>query len=180
MPLLLIYGALQPFLPAGLIAQSLAPIWQGISAWRSLGWTLILALLICAPVHAIVRRNRDGVVNMLIVVVWISILVAALRGGGDLWDNPRYRLPFLPIQASLAAWVLLEQQRSPDPWFRRLLAGIIAVLLWFIPFYLRRYTEINWPVADLFKTLGLGLATAVLYGLWDWTRRPLTGKARGL
>jgi len=43
-------------------------------------------------------------------------------------------------------------------------------LLWFVPWYLHRYTPLTWPVVDLFKTLGLGLATAVLVLLWDWAR----------
>jgi hypothetical protein len=44
------------------------------------------------------------------------------------------------------------------------------VLVWFLPWYLRRYTAFSWPVEDLFKTLGLGFTSAVLYWIWDWAR----------
>jgi hypothetical protein len=106
----------------------------------------------------------------LALAVWLVVILASARSGGDLWDNPRYRVAFAGLQVSLAAWVWIEQRRQPDPWFKRLAVGLICVLAWFIPWYFRRYTDISWPVVDLFKTVGLGLASAVLFALWDWVR----------
>jgi hypothetical protein len=168
--LLLLYGIVQPFLPAALVATSQAPAWRWIVLWRSLGWTALLPLLLYAPVLAWRRGRRANLAPAVSLVVWLGILVASLRGGGDLWDNPRYRATFAGLQVALAAWAWVEQRRQPDPWLRRSLVGVGLVLAWFLPWYLRRYTLFAWPVDDLFKTLGLGLASAVLYWIWDWAR----------
>jgi len=95
-------------------------------------------------------------------------LLASYRRGGDQWDNPRYRVMFASPQIALAAWAMLAPRRTHDPWLRRVLVGLGLILLWFMPWYLRRYTPLDWPVSDLFKTLGLGLISASLYWLWDW------------
>ena len=44
------------------------------------------------------------------------------------------------------------------------------VFAWFVPWYLRRYSAFEWPIVDLFKTLGLGFISAGLYWVWDWAR----------
>lgn len=167
-PVLLGYGIVQPFLPAALVAGSDAPIWYGIAIWRSVGWTLLLAFLIYAPLLALRKRQGRGFVLALCLAIWLVILVASFRGGGDLWDNPRYRAIFVGLQAALVAWAWVEHRRSADALMRRALLAIGAVLAWFLPWYLRRYTPLLWPVVDLFKTLGMGAITAFLLILWDW------------
>jgi len=166
LPLLVVYGVAQPFLPAALIDITGAPIWRLIAVWRSLGWTLLLPFLLYAPLCA--WRKGSSRERTLILAVWLVILVASFRGGGDPWDNPRYRLAFAGLQVALVAWVWAEQGRQPDPWLRRVLVGLGLVLIWFVPWYLRRYLHLNWPVDDLFKTLGLGIASAALYWIGDW------------
>jgi hypothetical protein len=168
-PFLLLYGLAQPFLPAAIL-QSSIPLWRGIAIWRSLGWTAVLILLVFATLRAWGRPGRGSLASGLALVVWGGILLASLRSGGDLWDNPRYRTAFTGLQAALVAWAWLEQQRSPNPWLRRVAVGAGLILAWFLPWYLRRYTPISWDVVDLFKTIGLGLASAFLFGLWDWVR----------
>ena len=75
----------------------------------------------------------------------------------------------------LAAWAWTAQLARPDPWLRRALGALAWVLAWFLPWYLRRYTAFDWPVIDLFKTIGLGVACAALFWIWDVVRaRPLT------
>jgi len=170
MPLLVAYGTLQPFLPAALIASSQSPIWTAIAIWRALGWTLILPLLIYAPLRALSGDGGNRLARALSLAAWLVILVAAFRGGGDLWDNPRYRAAFAGLYAALAAWVLVEQCRRPDPWMRRALVGVLLIIAWFLPWYLYRYLGLAWPVTDLFKTIGLGFASAILYAIWDWAR----------
>ncbi len=165
---ILLYGVVQPFLPAALIADG-NWLWRGIAIWRALGWTLVLPLLVYAPIRAL-RKPRQWFVIGSSVAVWIVILASSYRSGGDMWDNPRYRVAFASLQMALPAWVLIEQQRSPDPWLRRVLIGAGFLLLWFVPWYLRRYTPIEWPVINVSKTIGLGLANAVLYWIWDWAR----------
>jgi hypothetical protein len=46
------YGAVQPFLPAALVAGSRASIWHWVAVWRAIGWTVILAL-------TNIDQNRD-------------------------------------------------------------------------------------------------------------------------
>jgi hypothetical protein len=167
---LLGYGVVQPFLPAALVARSGAPIWQWVAIWRATGWTILLALTIYAPILAL-RTRRNRAFNLaLSLIIWGVILVASYRAGGDLWDNPRYRTAFAGLQAALVAWVWIEHRRMADSWLRRALLATGAVLFWFLPWYLRRYTPFIWPVEDLIKTIGLGIMTAFLLVLWDWAR----------
>lgn len=172
LPLLIGYGVLQPFLPATLIAHSNAPIWTVITIWRAAGWTILLVFLLYALFRTFSGRIQSGT-RLLTFAVWIGIIFAAFRGGSDLWDNPRYRAAFAGLQMALAAWAWVDFRQSQNPWFRRILATLAGILFWFIPWYLRRYTGFDWPVVDLFKTIGLGVATGVLYSLWDWARNRL-------
>jgi hypothetical protein len=170
MTVLVVYGVVQPFLPAALIAVSRSSIWRWVAIWRAIGWTFMLALTIYAPILAL-RSRRNRAFNLaLSLIIWGVILVASYRAGGDLWDNPRYRTAFAGLQVALAAWVWIEHRRMADNWLRRALLAIGAILFWFLPWYLRRYTPFTWPVEDLIKTVGLGLVTAFLLVLWDWAR----------
>ncbi len=167
LPMLVAYGVVQPFLPAALIDITGAAIWQAIAIWRALGWMLLLPMLLYAPVRAFSKRG-DGFSRGVSLIVWLAILIASYRGGGDMWDNPRYRAVFVSLQVALVAWAWVEHRREGDPWLRRVLVGLILVLIWFIPWYLERYIYLPWPVQDPFKVLALGIITAVLYWIWDW------------
>lgn len=171
LPFLLAYGVVRPFLPAALAATSEAPVWQWISIWRSLGWALLLPFLLYAPAGAVRKYEGRLLALGLSLVVWSGILIASFRGGGDMWDNPRYRVAFSGLQVALVAWVWYWQRRQPDPWLRRILVGAGIMLVWFLLWYMRRYyPAFPWPVEDLFITVGLGVASAVLYFIWDWAR----------
>lgn len=170
-PILAGYGVLQPFLPAAIL-DAAAPIWWAISIWRALGWSLLLPFLLYAAFLAIFGSSKDRFARMVVVIVWLVILIAGFRAGSDQWDNSRYRATFAGLQFALAAWAVVEQQRSQDPWMRRVLVGMALVLAWFVPWYLRRYPPFTWYVTDVFRTLGLGLASAALYAVWDWARPP--------
>jgi hypothetical protein len=98
------------------------------------------------------------------------MLATAFRAGSDQWDNPRYRATYAGLQVCLVAWAWVEHRRAGDPWLRRSLLGIVAVLAWFLPWYLRRYYSFPWEISDPFKTLGLGLISLTLIALWDWAR----------
>ncbi len=175
-PLLLLYGVVQPFLPAAIGDFSGALIWRAIALWRSLGWTLLLPFLIYAPLRLLRGVDRPNHTQPLARsmavgacwVVWGVILIASFRSGGDPWDNPRYRAMFAALQVALAAWVWVAQRRQPDPWLRRILVSAALILMWFLPWYLRRYLYLPWPVVDFFKTLGLGVFSAILYWVGDW------------
>ncbi len=178
-PMLLVYGVAQPFLPAALSDATGAVIWRGIAIWRAIGWTALLIFLVYAPIRALRRIDEERYGRSAIrlalgmgLVVWLGILIASYRGGGDQWDNPRYREAFASLQVALVAWAIAAQRQHPDAWLRRVLLGAGVILAWFLPWYLRRYVYLPWEVTDLFKTLGLGLASAVLIWLWDWAKPP--------
>lgn len=168
LPMLLAYGVTQPFLPAAIVVSSQAPIWPWIALWRSLGWTILLALLLYAPLLAISQRRAGALARVLSLIAWAGILIASFRGGADMWDNPRYRATFAGLQAALVAWAWVEHRRVADPWLRRALVSLAATVIWFVPWYVGRYTAFDWIVDDPFKTLALGLASALLFSLWDW------------
>lgn len=175
--LMTFYGVSRPLLPAALIAQSASPFWQAISIWRAMGWTLLLPFLLAAPLLAM-RRSRAiepsewRLVLALSLAVWVGILVASMRGGADLWDNPRYRAMLAAPQVLLAAWAWIGYRQRQETWIKHLAVALGLILLWFVPWYLRRYTAFLWPLSDFFLTLGLGLASAILYiGLVWWLRR---------
>jgi hypothetical protein len=170
LPLLLTYGVLQPFLPAAIIAGSHAKIWQWIAIWRAIGWTFFLPFLIYALLRTPRKKDDHGFTLIISLIVWGGILIAAFRGGGDMWDNPRYRAAFAGLGAALTAWGIVEHRHTHDPWLRRAFISVLLILAWFIPWYLGRYTGFYWPVEGLFKTLGLGFVTAAMYLVWDWIR----------
>jgi Na+-driven multidrug efflux pump len=53
--------------------------------------------------------------------------------------------------------------------------GLGIILAWFVPWYLQRSGQIIWPIHNVFVTLGLGLASAVIVLLWMYLR----GRNRG-
>ena len=167
--LLLAYGIAQPFLPAALVVTQAAPIWQGIAIWRALGWTILLILLLYASIRAW-TKDGDRLTRILIVLVWLAILVASFRGGGDQWDNPRYRTTFIGLQVMIAAWGWVKQRDSNDKIFRYIFVWVLLSVLWFIPWYLHRRIGLPWPVQDSFKTLALASVTTILIIIFDMTR----------
>lgn len=166
---LLIYGIVRPLLPAAVVASG-APLWKGIAIWRALGWTVLLIFLLYGLLVNFRKRPDRSKLAGIVLSIWLGIIVASFRGGGDLWDNPRYRAVFSSLQIGYASWAWIEYQRLRDPWFRRAIGGTIMVIIWFIPWYVRRYFPVTWPVINLFRTIGLGLLSAALYVLWDWVR----------
>lgn len=171
-PILLGYGILQPFLPGALLDQGF-PIWKGIAIWRAIGWTLMLPFLMVAPFVLWSVREKRRLMIGLFVVVWMGILIAALRSGGDLWDNPRYRVVFISLQSVLAAWVWVVQRLNRKPWLNWAIVGLSIILIWFIPWYLQRSGVLNWPIDNVFVTLGFGFLTTlfVYFGFFLWGKR---------
>ncbi len=166
-PFLLTYGVFRPLLPAAVFADG-ALIWRGIAVWRALGWTLLLAMLIYASYLVIRTKSWFKLPGMLLLVTWGYTLISSYRGGGDLWDNPRYRSAFAGVQIALAAWAWVQQQETKDPWLRRAIVGAGLMSVWWAPWYLRRYATFEWPIVEIQHVIGLGLASLVLYIIWDW------------
>lgn len=169
--ILMAYGILQPFFPAAVL-DSGNPIWKGIAIWRSAGWTILLAFLLAAPVMAWMRAGWRSVACGVSLIVWGGILLASLRSGGDMWDNPRYRVTFIGLQAGLAAWVWCERTKLKLPWLRWAAISLGIFLAWFFPWYLQRAGVIWWPIQNVFLTIGLGILSVILfYVMLKLTRR---------
>ncbi len=143
-PFLTVYGLTQPMLFAALVATTTAPIFNIIGGFRAFGWYIIAPFLILAWIR-MWKENEQTKKRLIIWSVLFStawILLASMRSGGDLWDNPRYRILFLPVIALVAAWALDWAKAHKDRW--------LACLLWldlifnavFFVYYLWRYYEI--------------------------------------
>ena len=169
-PILMVYGVLRPFLPAALTTSSNAPIWSWITLWRALGWTILLGLLAYAFLRAWIKKDTDHFTRALTIIIGLWFLIAALRGGGDQYDNPRYRAVLLSLQIPLAAWGWVGQRRSADPIFRRAVVTAGFIIAWAFLWYLRRIYPLPGIETDPFKIIGLGLACGALYSIWDWAR----------
>lgn len=138
-PFIVVYGLAQPVLPAALIDPAL-PIASVVTSFRSVGWYLIIPLLLYAPI-ALWKTNPGTVRRLLIcalagVVVWT--LISSLRAGGDLWDNPRYRTLFIPWMALVAAWAWYTARQHKDGWLARWYVVLGIFLVVFTNWYLRR------------------------------------------
>ncbi|MEX1248224.1 MAG: glycosyltransferase family 39 protein [Anaerolineales bacterium] len=169
-PFLVAYGILRPLLPAAVVATG-PTVWTAIGVWRAVGWTLLLALLLYTTFLALRSKEWHRLPGALLLSSWVVSFTASYRGGGDLWDSPRYRSAFAAIQIALAAWAWVWYRETRDPWLRRAMGGAVLMIAWFIPWYLRRYTNFDWPIVDLYQVIGLGLLSAVLFVLWDWMHK---------
>lgn len=167
LPFLMSYGIFRPLLPAAVFADGIL-IWRAIAIWRALGWTIVLAMLFYASYLVLKEKLVLKLPGLLLAANWGFILIASFRGGGDLWDSPRYRSAFAGLQIALVAWAWVRQSKSKDPWLKRAIVGAGLMMAWFAPWYLRRYTDFEWPIVELQHVIGLGLASTALYAIWDW------------
>ena len=160
LPFIAIYGTLQPVLPAALVAPTKL-IWKIIYIARSLGWYALLPMLILSFVAAAgegSRRTRN-LVMWLSLLAWIWILLAALRAGGDQWDNPRYRTILFLWQSMIAGYVWVWWCETHNVWFTRVVACEVAFLLIFTQWYASRY--FHWGGQVPFAAM-----IALILGLW--------------
>ncbi|MEB2333988.1 MAG: hypothetical protein OZ914_06710 [Anaerolineaceae bacterium] len=178
LPFVALYGVLQPVLPAALIAPTL-PIWKIIAIARALGWYALLPLLILS-VAANSNFSRDlkraesdrNIFIWLALLVWIWILLAALRGGGDQWDNPRYRTIMFMWQALLAGHVWIWRQETRSVWFVRTIACEGVFILIFTQWYASRYFHIGGQMPFVVMIAAIvGLWGAIVGGGWWLDRR---------
>ncbi|HAF61110.1 MAG TPA: hypothetical protein DCK95_02155, partial [Anaerolineaceae bacterium] len=105
-PFLVIYGVLQPVLPAAIAYPGIA-IMRSIAIFRSAGWYAIAPTLLLAPFF--VRKEKDTknrrVLIYTIAFILFWVFLSSLRAGGDQWDNPRYRTAILPWITLVTGWV---------------------------------------------------------------------------
>jgi hypothetical protein len=140
LPFVAVYGILQPVLPAA-IFEPTNFIWQFIYFLRAAGWYALLPALIMsfgagAGGGADKKRN---VILWLSLLAWTWILLAALRGGGDSWDNPRYRTILFAWEAILGGVVWVWWRETRNAWFKRVVWCEVIFLLVFSQWYASRY-----------------------------------------
>jgi hypothetical protein len=175
LPVILGYGAVQPVLPAALVDPA-AWIWRIINIFRAIGWYglapgLVYGMLVLIPPR---RQNHRWQFAWLSLICIAWILVSAAAGGGDQWDNPRYRSLFLPWMALVAAWGWEESRSKCNPWLVRLWVAEAIFVLIFLEWYVSRYYP-TWIHLDVRITIGLTLLVVIgfLGGSlgWDILRR---------
>ena len=160
LPFIAIYGTLQDVLPAALIVPTIF-IWKVIYVARSLGWYLLLPMLILSFVAAAGQasgRTRN-LWMWLSLLVWIWILLSALRAGGDKWDNPRYRTILFLWQALTGGYVWVWWRETSNIWFKCVVACEVVFLLVFTQWYGSRY--LYWG-----GQLQFAVMISLIVGLW--------------
>ena len=168
-PFVVFYGIFRPLLPSAIVASG-APIWKAIGIWRALGWTVVLLMLIYATFLSIRYISKDKKALSIVISQWLIILIASYRGGGDQWDSPRYRAIFAGFQLILIGWAFYTHKKEKDPWMRRFFIAAIVMVIWFIPWYLRRYVELpfRWDLVDLPDAVGVPIILILVFWLVDW------------
>jgi len=177
LPFIAIYGIAQPVLPATIIHPTKL-IWTILGFLRGLGWYVMLPLLILSFVAATGQtsgKTRNLILWLsLLVILWV--MLAAIRGGADLWDNPRYRTILFMWQAILAGYVWVWWWDTRNPWLPRVILMEVLFLLIFTQWYASRYY--HWG-----GQLPFAVMMALILGLWGlvlgigwWQDRKNAGK----
>jgi hypothetical protein len=172
LPFVATYGILQPVLPAAIVTPTKL-IWKLIYILRALGWYALLPMLILSFGAAAGQKSRmmRNLILWLSVLTWTWILLAALRGGGDQWDNPRYRTILFLWQSILAGYVWVWWRETRNVWFLRIIAMEVVFVMVFTQWYASRYFHLGGqlPFASMVALI-VGLWGAILGASW-WLDR---------
>lgn len=138
-----VYGLTQPVLPAILFYQPTTPYWKAVGIFRAAGWYLIAAALFYALFSTRKIADRSKRVPMAIGALFLGgwLLVSSIRAGGDQWDNPRYRVIFLPLIAFYCAWGIDFARRTRDWWLVRWILIELIFVGFFSQWYYSRYSS---------------------------------------
>jgi hypothetical protein len=157
LPFVIVYGLFQPVLPAALVEPTTIT-WRVIGILRAVGWYALLPVLVFSFISA--WNDKDSKLWLwLNLAVWGWILFASLRGGGDQWDNPRYRTILFLWEALLAGHALTWLRETRNAWFGRILVMEAVFVLFFSQWYANRYYHLG-------GQLPFALMVAVIFGLW--------------
>ena len=168
-PFVTVYGLVQPVLPAALVDP--APfVWQVIGILRAVGWYLLAPFLLYA-IFTSWRAPSEKDRRMLIwfglsALLWL--VLSSARAGGDQWDNPRYRVLFLPFMALVTAWGWHWSREHQDAWIWAWAGADFVFVTFFMSWYLSRYTGAFgklpfWLIVGLILAISAGLLVA---GWW--------------
>lgn len=137
-----VYGITQPVLPAILFYQPTTPYWKVVGIYRAAGWYLIVAALFYALFSTRKVADRKKRTTLIVQALFLAgwILVSSIRAGGDQWDNPRYRVIFLPWIATFVAWGIEFALETKDWWLVRWVAIEAVFVGFFSQWYYSRYS----------------------------------------
>ena len=165
----IVYGITQPVLPATFIEPT-TPLFRALYIFRSIGWYALVPLLFYAP-FAIVRRETGSARRLLLWLTaasWTWIIISALRGGADSWDNPRYRVMLIAVQAIVAAYAWVGRDR----WLVRWGSVEAVFVLVFTQWYVSRYFHVGSQLPFGAMILIIVVLAALIMGIgWWWDRR---------
>jgi len=162
LPFITIYGLLQPVLPASIVEPTI-PVWKFLGIFRSLGWFLLSPLFLYSFIYILrineKHKKKEWVVFFVLIAFWI--LLSSLRAGGDMWDNPRYRLCLLVPMSILIGTSTSYALKTRDHWLLRFFVGQLVLNLFFLQWYISRYTNI-WGKLDFSVMVGIIILINVL------------------
>ena len=166
-----IYGLARPVLPAAITQDAQSTLWKVVGIVRSIGWYMLAPFLVYG-LFAIWREQDPARRRRLIwlaATVFIWLVIASARGGGDAVDNPRYRSLLMPFLALLAAWAIDWALAHRDAWLWRWIAIEGIFMTFFTIWYASRYWKI-WGRMSFWATVGwiVILSGMVLVGGWAW------------
>jgi hypothetical protein len=173
MPFITIYGLLQPVLPAVLFEPG-ELFWKTLGFFRSIGWYLALPFLMYFPFalnHVPEKTNKKQWGWLFFVtILWCSI--SALRGGGDQWDNPRYRVILLPVILFLVTLAITNARAAHPSVLKKILAVEVINLMVFCHWYSWRYAGFGYNLG-IRNTILLSiiLSAVVLFGDLFFSKR---------
>ena len=153
------YGMAQPVLPAAFVEPT-TETWHYLAIFRALGWYALVPLLLYG-LFTLPKANsalERRVWTWFGLGSWSWIIFTALRAGGDQWDNPRYRVIFIAIQALFAAWAWTQHREQKNAWLPRILTVEVIFLAFFTHWYASRYYV-------RFGTLSFGAMVVWILGL---------------
>ncbi len=162
------YGLVQPVLPAVLVDP--APlIWKTIGILRAAGWYLLAPFLFYA-VFTCWRAQPEKDRRMLLWLALSSVLwllLSSARAGGDQWDNPRYRVLFLPAMVIITAWGWRWSRQQRDAWIWAWVGADFIFVTFFLSWYISRYTGAQSKLS-FFEMVALVLPTSLLILVAGW------------
>ena len=168
-----LYGLFQPVLPAALIEPSKL-FWKILNSLRATGWYLIIPALLYGLVYMF--REKDKHLKFEFVFIWFLsvfwIILSSIRAGGDMWDNPRYRLSFLLFITFAVSQSFSYGWKTKDHWFKRILLAEAIFVLFFLQWYISRYTNIfeNLPFFQMVIVLVVIFMIIIFTGIWTELR----------
>jgi hypothetical protein len=163
-----IYGLFQPVLPAALIEPSKL-FWKILNSLRALGWYLMLPIFVYGIVYFF--REKEKIKKFEYLVIWslsvFWIMLSSIRAGGDMWDNPRYRLGFLVFIAYIIGVAFYQGWKTKDHWLTRFFIAELVFVLFFLQWYISRYTGLfeNLPFFQMVFVLTIIFGLILITGI---------------